>query len=319
MASDEGDGVTNCSSADESIVTIMGTIGSVSAAVSLLTVILVLKRNLHKRLVYRLAAYQASAGLLNSVTAVFQLTMLYSEANRVRGILCKVLGFFTMYTLWMNLMFTAWMTFHLFCFAVCFKNLRKMEPFYVVFSLVAPSVMALVPLPTNSYGVDGNCWIQFKTMNGSTCTPSKTGIIEEFTLWVGPALVLLILESIALVVMVTILTCRVCRKGGVMIRSQRTALVQVLPLAAYPMTLCVLVVLIIAFRIHYAIHIDHDLKPLHPLFVMAVVCYSSIGLVTSGTLVVHMCMFASNNRPISSLMTKRRADLHNVLAYQSID
>lgn len=288
----------------------MGTTGSVSTAACLLAVILVFKRKLHKRLVYRLAAYQVSAGLSNAVTAVFQFLTLI-DAN---SMLCNAIGFFSIYTLWINLMFTAWMTFHLFWYAVCFKNLRRMEKFYLVTSLLLPSAIAAIPLSTGNYGTESICWITFKKWNGSIgsmCYPDELGIVEEFTLWVGPAFLLLLAVSVALVVMVTILTCRVCKNEGVMIRPQRTALIQILPLAAYPITLCILLVPIMVFRIHYAYHIH--LKPSHALFTTSVLSYSSIGLVASGTLVVHMCMFAhsSNVPPLEHAV-------HHVLTYQAV-
>ena len=284
---------TSCNEVDTSLITLMGFAGSVSAAATLLTIVLVFKRRLYTRLVYRLATYQVSAGLLISAAAVSQFVMLRGT-NGALSTLCKAIGFFSIYTLWINLAFTACMTMHLFCYAVYFKNLRTLEMLYVGTSLVLPAAMAAVPLTTDSYGIEGICWIRFSTKLNSSgiCMSHKPGIAEEFALWVGPGLLLLTLESAALVVMVTILARRVCgRKEAAMIRSQRTALVQLLPLAAYPITLCILTVLIMTFRINFAINVNSG--PSRSLFTVAVLCYSSIGLVASVTLALHVCMFAS--------------------------
>ena len=49
---------------------------------------------------------------------------------------CIALGWFSMYSQWMKLLFTVWVTFHLFCFGVLHKNLKKFEVLYVVTSLI---------------------------------------------------------------------------------------------------------------------------------------------------------------------------------------
>ena len=82
------------------------------------------------------------------------------------------------------------------------------EVLYVVTSLILPAVMAAVPLITRSYGyspVDG-CYLPAYANNITI----KTAIIERFVLWDGPAMVILLVLSIAMAVMVITLAHKVC-------------------------------------------------------------------------------------------------------------
>ena len=72
----------------------------------------------------------------------------------------RYMGWVRVYAEWMKLLFTMWVTFHLFCFAVLHKNLQKLEVMYVVTSLLVPAVIACIPLITHSYG---------RTPDGTEC------------------------------------------------------------------------------------------------------------------------------------------------------
>ena len=127
-----------------------------------------------------------------------------------------------------------WVTFHLFCFAVLHKNLKKLEVLYVVTSLLVPAVIACVPLITDTYGrsPDGAyCYIYVKENENSAS-------IERFALWDGPAMIILLAASTAMVVMVIKLTGRVCLRSKYepITDGDRfwKALKQLLPLAAFP-------------------------------------------------------------------------------------
>ena len=101
---------------------------SVSVLVCLLAAILVLVLKLHKKLVYRLALYQVlSSLLLATVTALQVIFINYNESQTVYLRVCTAVAWFMVYSQWMKLLFTMWVTFHLFCFAVLHKNLQKLE------------------------------------------------------------------------------------------------------------------------------------------------------------------------------------------------
>ena len=80
-----------------------------------------------------------SLAMASSMEIVF---INHDELLYIHGRLCIVVGLLVMYTEWMKLLFTMWVTFHLFCFAVLHKNLKKLEVLYIVTSLLVPALIA---------------------------------------------------------------------------------------------------------------------------------------------------------------------------------
>eukprot|EP00731_Ephydatia_muelleri_P035961 Em0185g1a len=179
----------------------------VSVLVCLLAAILLCCLKLYKKIVYRLALYQVLSALaMASVGAAMGVVSINSSI--IHGRVCTAIGFLGVYTEWTKLLFTMWVTFHLFCFAVLHKNLKKLEVLYVVTSLLVPALIAILPLVTHTYGLnsDGNaCYIYANT---------SVAFIERLALWDGPAMLMLIAASTAMVVMVTKLTSQVCRRSN---------------------------------------------------------------------------------------------------------
>eukprot|EP00731_Ephydatia_muelleri_P013121 Em0007g431a len=142
---------------------VLAVANGVSVLVCILAAILLCCLKLYKKLVYRLALYQVLSALAMASVSVMQVVFInYDKSPIIYGRICTALGFLSVYTEWTKLLFTMWVTFHLFCFAVLHKNLKKLELLYVVTSLLAPVVIATVPLTTNAYGLspDGNaCYI----------------------------------------------------------------------------------------------------------------------------------------------------------------
>lgn len=210
---------------------------SASAVVCLLAVILVFALKLFNKVVYRLALYQVLASLALALVSIVQtIIVLYNENPEVYGRVCTAIGWLALYTQWMKLLFTMWVTVHLFCFAVLHKNLKKLEVVYIVTSILIPAIIACVPLITNTYGlIQGGanvCYIKAE---------SRIALIETFALWSGPAMVVLLAASMAMLVTVIVL----CRVAMVCSRCQYepiregdqywNVLKQLLPLAAFPM------------------------------------------------------------------------------------
>eukprot|EP00731_Ephydatia_muelleri_P035965 Em0185g5a len=69
----------------------------------------------------------------------------YDESSDIYRRICTAIGFLEVYTEWKKLLFTTWVTFHLFCFAVFHKNMKKLEALYVVTSLLVPALIAALP------------------------------------------------------------------------------------------------------------------------------------------------------------------------------
>ena len=161
---------------------------SLSIPTCLLAAILVLVLKLFKIAVYRLALYQVLAGLAYAVAELSQVTLIKYQTNADESLrICTAIAWFGMYFIWVKLIFTMWVTFHLFCFAVLHKNMKKLEALYVVTSLLVPSVIAIVPLTTESYGIsriDG-CYIPAYANNVNYTLRLQAAVIERFVGYVS--------------------------------------------------------------------------------------------------------------------------------------
>ena len=156
-----------------------------------------------------------------------------------------------MYTLWIKLLFTAWLTLHLFCFVVLYKNLKKLEILYVVTSLLVPVIIATVPLITRSYHIDRlGCYIV--DVNGT----NPDAKIEWFALWDIPALIILLAASIAMVIVVIKLAYKVVLRlkfEAITDGDQYwKALKQLLPLAAFPILYFLFVIPVLVYDVYLA-------------------------------------------------------------------
>ena len=226
------------------------TINGLSVLVCLLAAILVFALRLYRKVVYRLALYQVLASLL--LASIILLEVIIStdfptnseDYNR----LCIAIAWFTVYTQWMKLLFTMWVAFHIFCFAVLHKNLKKLEVMYVVTSLLVPAVIAPIPLITNTYGHRGYCFIYAQN------DTHHIAFIEKFALWDGPAMAILTAASTAMVVMTIKLAHRVrwrLKYEPITDGDQHwNALKQLLPLAAYPILFFVFNIPVFIYDIH---------------------------------------------------------------------
>ncbi|KAL5509126.1 hypothetical protein EMCRGX_G004428 [Ephydatia muelleri] len=227
---------------------------SISVLVCLLAAILVFTLKLYKRVVYRLALYQVLAALAIALVELSQIFMvsyrnedfppLYAEGA------CVAIACLGLYTLWVKLFFTTWVSFHLFCLAVLGKNMKKLELLYVVTSLLVPFTIAVVPLITHSYGfskIDG-CSIPAYSANNTLWL--RIAAIERFSLLEGPALCILLASSSAMIVMVIKLGHNFCRRRKYEkyeeisdhYRVHWTALKQLLPLAAFPLLFFIFII-----------------------------------------------------------------------------
>ena len=253
---------------------------SVSAAVCLLAAILVFGLKLHNKVVYRLALYQVLSSLTMATVTVFQALLV--QYSRIYVELCSAFGYVLLYAQWMKLLFTMWVTFHLFCFAVLHKNLKKLEVLYVLTSLIVPAIIAVVPITTKTYGIspDGAyCYVYAK---------NEIAFVERLALWDGPAMIILIVASLAMIVMVLKLTLTVCLKssyepitGSVQFSK---ALRQLLPLAAFPVLFLIYEIPILIFHIY-----STQKTTLSDGLNVANIVFFSLWSLTSGlTLIIHI-------------------------------
>ena len=192
-----------------------------------------------------------------------------------------------MYAQWTKLLFTMWLTFHLFCFAVLHKNLKRLEVLYVVTSLVVPAVIACVPLTNHSYASSEICYI-----SGPTNDSHHVGLIEKVALWDAPAMIILLAASTAMITMVIKL---VSSKSQLYVHvhvyepitdgDQVTkALKQLLPLVVFPILFFIFIIPLLVYDIYTARNPDH-----YPMLLIIISVFDPMWTLSSGVaLLVHI-------------------------------
>lgn len=258
-----------------------------SALLCLVAAILVCSLKLHKKATYRLSLYQVLSALGFATVQTFQIVS-YKKHGDFYTELCTALGWLVVYTQTTKLLFTMILTLHLFCLSVCDKNLQRFEPWYVCLCLFVPFVVAFVPLTTGNYGKsrNGRCYIQ-ATLNNTT-----QGIIERFVIWDGPAMIILLASSVAMIVIVTKIAARLLRSK---MKSQpltsndsfQRAFKQILPLAAFPILYCMFAILPAVLNItsvtNTAQYVPKALKILNGVLI------SLWSMAAALTLLIHVC------------------------------
>ena len=184
-----------------------------------------------------------------------------------------------------------WVTFHVFCFAVFHKNLKKLEVLYVVTSLLVPVVIAAVPLLTGTYGQDpniGSCWIEVE--NKHSDLQVNVVAIETYALWDGPAMILLVAASIAMSVMVTKLAHTVWRRSAY--RSLEgddpfwKALKHLMPLAVFPILFFIFEIPLFIFHVYVGQHS----RSIGGVLISAEVCFSLWSMASGAVLIIHIAV-----------------------------
>ena len=277
--------MNNSSSAPVTGIVIFYATNTVSVLVCLLAILLVFALRLYKKVVYRLALYQVLSSLALASFEMLQFVFdNYSANPLVYDRACVALGWFTYYTQWTKLLFTGWVTLHVFCFGVFRKDLKRLEVLYVVTSLLVPMVIASVPVITHSYNL-----LQ-TTTNRRVCyvfdalaSESNDALIERFALWDCPAMLILLAASVAMIIMVI-------RLAHIWLRSKadqyRKAIKQLLPLAIFPVLFFVFVIPGLAFDIRFA---TPAIPKIDMTLSMVTVLSTSLWSLASGlTLVLHI-------------------------------
>ena len=145
------DNAFNCSPLDElmspGLFEIYLPVSFISVLLCLAAIAVVCKQRLHKTLVYRLAMYQVLSAMEFSILwiiesiyiLVFAFTPLSNNVTyEVFMAPIIVLDSLLMGSSFIKLMFTVWISIHLFALAVFHRNLQRLERLYVVSSLLVP-------------------------------------------------------------------------------------------------------------------------------------------------------------------------------------
>ena len=207
-----------------------------------------------------------SAMLVNFSYIVFAINILQGH-HSVRHVICLSAGFLLTYFLWINVLFTVIIMFHFFSLTVCLKNLKHLEVYYVVFLLLIPLVFLWIPFVNNSYGFNANgvCWIIDTNTN---CSSNTVGIIEQYTLWIGPCCFILAINVLAAVIVVIVLLCRGYCNGKESDREpllahhtsqHKKAVMELIPLLMYPAIFLFYEICLIVLNIEHSKKRDYDI------------------------------------------------------------
>ena len=237
---------------------------------------------LYRQLLYRLAAYQVVGSLLLSTCQVFQFHFMSYDDSKYT--LCVIVAYLDQVAALIKLIFGGWVTFHLFYFVIFYKNLTKLEPLYIITSLLLPFVISAIPLATGSYGPNGQwCWIQVRRFG----CEYLTGFVEQFVTFYGPLTLLLVLESSAMLIMLVTVYYRSCKKEDVRVfgsGQNKTVFKQLIPLVAYPIIFC-------TFSIPPLInHIYELTSPNNGFRIFSSTCFPISSLAAGLTLTAHIAI-----------------------------
>lgn len=273
-------------------------LNGVSVLVCLLAVILLLAQNLQNSFAYRLSLYQLLSSLSFAIVETLQIIFInYGENSQAYGRACTFIGFLGIYSRWAKLLFTFWVAFHLFCFAVLRKSVERLEALYVLTSLIVPAVFAVVPLTTGTYRLSG--FHSYCFIYGSN-NSYQIQLTEWLLLWDVPAMIILLLSSVAMAVVITQALKHLCRK----LRYESITgkdpfwrvFKQLLPLAAFPILFLVFMLPAVIFHIYSTANAQGGIDG--ALIISAAVFISLWSLASGGTVIVHIALARFSARKI---------------------
>ena len=297
---------SSCNSSFYSVpLTIIGSMSGIAGFVCLSAAIFVCALKLHSKPVYRLILYQVLAGL--GLSAVFLGQFFLNTYHKFSpghadaySAMCVAFGFFLTYAEWMKLVFTVWVTVHVFFFAVFFINLKRFEPVYVVTAIFVPAVVASVPLATRTYG-PAELWCWIRDWDCESNTRDSIAVLEQFALWFGPCMAVLVLTVVAMVVMLAIVVHRVRGHRTTLKRDQNwKALKQLLPLAIYPVLFLVFTIVPFANRLYGSLRtIAESDQTRYDLYVSHAVSLGCWNLSTGLVVFVHVSVTAFSRSTVA--------------------
>ena len=165
---------------------------------------------MYKQLSERLSLYLLLSGLFMATvigSTIVGVRLDFAHHHR----LCQAIGFFVQYSIWTLLLLTTFVSFHLSSLVFFYKMFNKLEPFYILFTLVFPLLFSWIPFIHNTYGLAGAwCWI--RAFDHEDCSFYIEGLIEQYVLWYGPLFVVLIGNFASTVAVSVVLCYRAFRK-----------------------------------------------------------------------------------------------------------
>ena len=180
-----------------------------SCASCMIALLLLAVLRLYKSFIYRLAMYQILGSLFHGFSMALVLMLLnYNSEVLYYQVICKLTAFLMAYSIWVILLFTVWLTFHLFIYVVFFKDLKRLEWLYISSSVLLPILFVWIPFIHDSYGVSG-AWCFIRSWDDDCATRKYTkGIAEQFALYYGPATVAMVVSVTEIAVILVVVVKR---------------------------------------------------------------------------------------------------------------
>ena len=267
----------------------------------------------YKKFVLRLTLYLAIAALIYSVVFILQILPVEDRCGFVvvrNKQLCMAAGFLVMYGGWVMLFFICWITLHLFILAVFKRNYNscKYEVGGLIICHACPLLLCVVPFINFKHGVmyglaGAWCWIR---VTGNSCQPYGEGVIEQFTLFYGPLIFIVLLISLMVVIMIIALYRGTRERSGELsttyqLQSQyREALKETMPLLFYPIIYNILCCLAFANRVYYAA----TNKASFPLWIIHAIADPSLPLFIPVAFLFHPYTLKKIKRAATKQLTK---------------
>ena len=209
---------------------------------------------LYKYFAHRLALYQVVAALSYGFSLVLELSVIdYYQNVEAYEQVCKFVAFLTLYTVWTKILFMSWINLHLFSITVFNKSIyifERFEKFFILFGIFFPALFVWVPFIDDAYGLAGT-WCSIREWENN-CIEDKfvIGYVEQFILFYGPAIVASLANLVVIFMIICFLGCYgKCKDDDeipalihVERKKRRKALRELLPLLAYPIIFCIILV-----------------------------------------------------------------------------
>lgn len=289
---------------EDTILVIRISIGSAGLFTCLLAIVLVFGLKLQKHFIIRLATYKVVSILMINILDVFFAGYILSNHTVFNKVVCIATGFLLFYFFWINILLTVVIIFHFFSLAVCLKNFKRLEKYYILVSITLPILIVWIPFVNDNYGSSGAlCWI--RDIN-SDCTENKEGKMEAYSLWYGPTYVILLITIVAAILIVSVLVYRgYCQKvqggtndsgqpllGGRPTSNHKKALMEVFPLLVYPAIFFFVNVIAIVHRIVNAVSqkIDYEMELTHSIVLIL------WGILSSAALLIFILMIQCRDK-----------------------
>ena len=300
-------------------------VGSLSLIACIGAVILLLWQKMHHTFTHRMVLYLLVYTVFQTVTYVLRVGgafVSFVESEHFTPF-CIFSGFFTEYIIAAQLFIQVLVTLHIGCVVVLVelrctrplglhylsitsafesesstRNAKRyavyLELIYALSPAVLPLLFVWVPFITGDYGKAGLwCWI--RRVNDD-CELVISGVIQQYTLWYGPLLLLTLINTCVIITTIIIICWKAYqfKKSGETPTDYKNTLKQVLPILAYPVIFQILNWFALAHRI---VNLINSTTPvLVPLLIAHTAVIPTHGLFSAAAFLVYFTVWKKRTK-----------------------